>query len=116
MTEKRNGIVQGYYDMSQINLWYEHFIFNGKKEGEYKSYYRDGQLEEICNYKNNNMEGEYKYYYKNGQIWGTRNYKNGKLEGEFIIYHENGQICEILNYKNGNLVIRLKYKSYCIIL
>ena len=63
MTEKNNGIIQEYYDLTKAKICYEFFIFNGKKEGEYKSYYENGQLYSICNYKNGKYEGEYTQYY-----------------------------------------------------
>ncbi len=49
-----------------------------------------GQLEIICNYKNNKIEGEYKSYYDNGQLYIICNYKNNQKEGEYKSYHRNG--------------------------
>ena len=43
-------IVRNYYEIGELKE--EYFIFNGKKEGEYKSYYYNGQLWEVCNYIN----------------------------------------------------------------
>ncbi len=36
--------------------------------GEYKSYFNNGQLETICNYIDGKINGEYKYYNENGQL------------------------------------------------
>ena len=40
-----------------------YFQNGGKKEGEYKEYYKDGQLKEICYYINGKIHGEYKSYH-----------------------------------------------------
>jgi antitoxin component YwqK of YwqJK toxin-antitoxin module len=52
--------------INQKKINFKYFKFNDKKEGEYKEYYINGKLEEICNYKNGWREGEYKNYYENG--------------------------------------------------
>ena len=49
-----------------------------------------GQLEEICNYKNDKLNGEYKSYYANGQLEIICNYKNNEREEEYKRYYENG--------------------------
>ena len=82
----------------------KYFIFNGKKEGEYKEYYSNGLLDIICNYKNDKREGEYKSYYNNKQLYKICNYKNGDLEGEHKKYWANGRLYGIYNCKNGKKI------------
>jgi antitoxin component YwqK of YwqJK toxin-antitoxin module len=82
----------------------KYFIFNGKKEGECKSYDESGQLWDTSNYKNGKNEGEYKKYYYSGQLEIQCNYKNNKLEGEFKEYYTNGRLKDIYNYENGQLL------------
>ena len=41
---------------------------NNKLNGEYKSFYSNGDLEEICYYQNNNRIGEHKRYSKHGTL------------------------------------------------
>jgi len=82
MTEKKNGNIRIYYDETKIKLLSKYFIFNGKQEGEYKSYHWNGQLWVICNYKNGAFEGEYRSYHKNGQLHLICNYKNDKYRGK----------------------------------
>ncbi len=53
----------------------EVFILNGKKEGEYKSYHKNGQLNEIVMYTNNKKNGERKLYSTTGQLW-----TNGQMD------------------------------------
>eukprot|EP00800_Vazella_pourtalesii_P000922 TRINITY_DN1077_c0_g2_i3.p1 TRINITY_DN1077_c0_g2~~TRINITY_DN1077_c0_g2_i3.p1 ORF type:complete len:130 (-),score=15.54 TRINITY_DN1077_c0_g2_i3:55-444(-) len=65
------------------------------------SYWHNGKLEWIGNYKNGEREGKWKLYRENGKLEGIGNYKNGKLEGEWKWYHNNGKLEQIGNFKNG---------------
>ena len=105
MTEiKKYGIIQTYFDKSEIKLCSKYFVFNGKMEGEYKLYYdNNDQLSVMCNCKNDKKEGEYKLYHNNGWLLSMVNYKNNKKEGKYKQSYLNGKLYVIWNYKNGNL-------------
>ena len=49
-------------------------------------------------------EGEFKTWYSNGQLWMHRFYKNGKLDGEYKAWNRNGQTIEYALYKNGKKI------------
>ena len=51
-------LVRKYYETGELKE--EYFIFNDKKEGDYKSYQDDGQLNVVCNYINDKKEGEFR--------------------------------------------------------
>ena len=51
-------VVRTYFDKEQTKLAHEYYQVDGKKEGEYKSYYSNGQLYEICNYVDANKNGK----------------------------------------------------------
>ncbi len=68
-----------------------------------RKYYPSGKLEEEWFEVNGIKEGEYKYYYKNEQLCQICNYVNGMKEGECKNYDSSGQLAEILNYVNGEL-------------
>jgi antitoxin component YwqK of YwqJK toxin-antitoxin module len=74
-------VIRNYYPGDNGNLFEEYFQLNGKKEGEYKSYYDNGRLYIICNYINGLKEGEYKQYYSNGNLWTVHHYLSDKKEG-----------------------------------
>ena len=76
-------------------------ISKGKREGEYLTYYENGQLKYKSNYKEGVLEGEWLYYHDNGQLRFKENYKDGKLEGEWLYYHDNGQLRFKRNWKDG---------------
>ncbi|GLI54514.1 hypothetical protein PM10SUCC1_00290 [Propionigenium maris DSM 9537] len=82
----------------------------GEKEpytGTLVSYYENGKVEAIENYKEGRLEGKCVCYYENGQIKEARNYKTGKPCGKYVAYYENGQIRWKENYKAGKQEIEV---------
>ena len=73
-------VVRTYYDKEQTKLDEEYYEINGKKEGEYKEYYMNGNLKVICNYINNKLNGKYKLYHYNGYLDLICNYVDGKIQ------------------------------------
>lgn len=100
-----------YYDNNNISS--EVFIINDKMEGEYKSYYINGNLHFISNYVNGIKHGtEIKYHFSediNGKIYKTCNYKDGELHGKLIRYYKNGIINTIEYYEDGYKEGECKY-------
>ena len=85
MSETTNnycGIVRTYYDDAKTKLKKEYFINAGKKEGIYKSYYKNGQLKYEVNYIDGKKNGIEKSYYIDGQLFKEVNYINDKKEGQ----------------------------------
>ena len=105
----------------KINLTFHDLIVkfeikNGKKNGSWFHYYKDGQLKkrgyyidgmkhrlEVYYYKNGELfsKGDFKYgnkdgswvqYYDNRQLWYEGDYKNGREEGSWVYYYKNGQL------------------------
>jgi antitoxin component YwqK of YwqJK toxin-antitoxin module len=119
MSEQKNGIVHKYhynkyhynkyhyneyYNIDKTKLRSKYFIFNGKIEGKYVQYHKNGQLEKICNYRNGKKEGEYKEYHENGKIWIICNFKNGLKEGKYKIYDVWGYyLAYECNYKDDKM-------------
>ena len=87
---------------------------NGKKQGLYVSYHRNGQLFQKGHYKNGKQHGEWIAYYESGKLWtktyskhgiilnvtewwekGNLHYKgaykNGKKEGPWVYYSRDGE-------------------------
>lgn len=88
----------------------EYTLKEGKREGEYKRWYKSGQLEIQCHNKEGKREGEYKVWHENGKLDSQCYYKNGKLEGEYKCWNENGQTWIQSYYKEGE--IDGEYKSW----
>jgi antitoxin component YwqK of YwqJK toxin-antitoxin module len=74
-------VVRTYYDNEQTKLKEEYYEINGKKEGIYKEYYNNGQLNVVCNYIDDKLNGEYKIYLCDGQLYEICNYIDNKANG-----------------------------------
>jgi antitoxin component YwqK of YwqJK toxin-antitoxin module len=83
---------------------------NGKKEGEYISYYGNGNVDGKCIYHNDKKEGEFILYHINGIVSVKCNYHDDKLEGEYITYYKNGSVNYKCNFHNG--MVEGEYISY----
>ena len=79
---------------------------NGKQEGPWVFYHKNGQLRTKGNYKNGEWEGPWIWYYKNGQLKSKGDYKNGKREGSQVMYHKDGRVDErgTGTFKNGKKI------------
>ena len=67
-------------------------IKNGKEEGFWEYYDKNGQLFRKGDFKNGKRKGSWETYYEGGQLWYKGDYKNGKREGSFESYNEDGTV------------------------
>jgi hypothetical protein len=70
-------------------------------DGEFYTYYDNGQLKKKANYISGKLNGELLIYYENGNLKNKQNFKNGKFNGEVVEYDINGKVNFRENYKNG---------------
>ena len=77
---------------------------NGKLEGAFFYYHKNGQLFRKGNYKNGKRDGEWVAYYRNGQLMSKGNYKNGNQEGEWVQYWSSGKLYFKGDYKKGTVL------------
>ncbi len=83
--------VRDYYPNGQIQM-----------EGTYSSFDKHIKEESLwCNYRTNTKEGEFKTWYKNGQIERKANYLNGLRHGLHEYWYSNGERESAQNYLNG---------------
>ena len=88
-----SGVIRTYHDEEKTQLKEEYFISDNKKEGIYKSYHNNGQLNVEVNYIDGKMNEIYKSYHYNGQLNVEVNYIDDKRNGIFKSYYNNGQLC-----------------------
>jgi pimeloyl-ACP methyl ester carboxylesterase len=83
--------VRDYYPNGQIQMegTYSHFDNRIKEESLW------------CNYRTNTKEGEFKEWYENGQIESKTHFLNGLRHGLLEYWYFNGQREAKLNYMNG---------------
>jgi antitoxin component YwqK of YwqJK toxin-antitoxin module len=74
---------------------------NSEREGLWRFWHENGQLEQEGNYLNGEMEGLWRFWHENGQLSQEGNYLNGKVEGLRRWWYENGQLSQEGNYLNG---------------
>lgn len=77
---------------------------NGKKNGEYKSYYESGKLREVATFKDDEYIGKRIIYFENGNIDTEENYNSqGLLNGEYKVYYKEGGVHIVKHYKDNIL-------------
>ena len=74
---------------------------NGKKEGEWYTYYKIGTLKNKGIYLNDYKIGVWTGYYDTGELEKEILYKSGKKHGRAKIFYKNGTIKALLNYNKG---------------
>ena len=129
-----NGTKRVYYPDSEISnqdktdesrvLEYEISYKEGIKEGLWKSWYTNGQLNVETNFKDGRHDGLYRSWHYNGQLSQKTNYINGEEDGLHQEWYENGKLnTQGINkrgikdglwriwYKNGQLMEEANYKE-----
>ena len=63
-----------------------------------EEYYSNLNIKSKGRFINNLKDGEWKFWYKNGQLALIENYNNGRKVGLYQSWFESGQILEIVDY------------------
>ncbi len=74
---------------------------NGVQEGEMKSYYEGGQLNQTLWYKNGLREDSARKYYLEGQLFRSTPFRNDTIDGTQIQYYRNGRVKAKLHFIKG---------------
>ncbi|MCF8231776.1 MAG: hypothetical protein K9J27_06250 [Bacteroidales bacterium] len=84
----------------QVVTFYEKI--NGEKQKKKQiQYYQTGQKKMEGPYKNGKRHGQWISYYKNGRVWTKIHYIEGKANGIKKVYYENGELHYKGELKNG---------------
>ncbi len=80
------------YTNGEPQIVRDYIIDDGKRLATYEwEYYEDGNiLKEGPLSANEKRDGEWKSYYRDGVLWSKGDYNNGVREGKTITYHSNG--------------------------
>ncbi len=73
----------------------------GKREGEWKDYYRSGNIRAEGSYSGNKREGKWTFFFADGTIEQVGYYRIGLEEGQWIRYYNNGDIYVEESYFSG---------------
>jgi len=101
-----NGAIQmeGSYSsfdktIKESSLWCNYKT--NTKEGEFKTWYKNGQLERKANYSKGLRDGLHEYWYSNGELESIQNYTNGQKHGKSIWWNDDGSIQNELVFEKG---------------
>ncbi|MFA8433199.1 MAG: alpha/beta hydrolase-fold protein [Marinifilaceae bacterium] len=84
--------VWDYYPSGQIQM-----------EGTYSSFDRNIKEKYWCNYRGNTKQGLFRTWYKNGQLESRCNFVDGRFQGLKEEWFSNGQISQRSQWKKGNM-------------
>ena len=76
-------------------------IENGKADGPWRDYYKNGQLNSKGNYKAGNMDGDWVIFYETGQLLSIGSYKDGKKDNLWQGFDTKDQLLWITFYTDG---------------
>ena len=100
-----NGQIQmegtySFFDKSiKVGLWCNYKT--NTKEGEFKEWYRNEQIESKTNFLNGLRNGLHEYWYSNGQRESIHNYINGQEHGNITYWDTSGTLKNELTFKYG---------------
>jgi len=82
----------------------------GLKDGNWKYWYSNGELQKSENWDNGKLNGKQVNYNRLGKITSELNYKDGLLNGK-CLYHETDTIL-IKEFKNGEKVVKTEKEPF----
>lgn len=77
------------------------YYLKGKPHGKWVSFYSNGKIKSIENWKEGILDGKYILYNENGKKVLETHYKKGIDHGKYAVYHKNGKLCITGRIKNG---------------
>ena len=106
---KRDGIFYKKFSdvpfTGEFKSRFEHgWIEAGKREGQWVTYFKNGQVWIKGSFKNGNWDGQWVDYHENGQLFREGNYENGRKNGLWVSYDKSGLLRSRGEFKNGRKV------------
>ncbi|RUA30273.1 MAG: hypothetical protein DSY76_02625 [Bacteroidetes bacterium] len=92
-----------YYNKSPHILIKEESYKDGKKDGPWRVYYRNGNLTSELYWKDDKRHGTWKDFFENGDPHVEGTFKNGKLDGEYKVYFIGNIVEKKGNYVDGKM-------------
>jgi len=76
-------------------------LVDGRFEGAFERYYRDGALFSRGAYRAGRWHGPFESFYADGSTWMQGTYDDGVLDGPYVAYDEAGGVTEEGAYASG---------------
>ncbi len=101
-----NGLKEGEWKVyyANGNLEKKGILSDGKDNGEYLEYYENGELKYEYHYESGQKIGVWKSWYENGKKYTERNFSNNILHGKVLVWDEQGRLAKEYDYLHGKLV------------
>ena len=108
-TQKKDGSYKSYHSNGQLEVKTSYKM--GKRDGSYKKYDKEGELRIIASLEEDNLVGDYTEYYSNGNKRFAVSYNDsGALDGKYEEYYDDGNLKVKTSFKNDRL--NGTYESY----
>jgi antitoxin component YwqK of YwqJK toxin-antitoxin module len=106
-------LLQGYVYKNDTLLSEGMILAGGIFQGEWKTYYLDGQIKSKGSYEKGRKNGKWIFYYTDGNKEQEGNFKDDVLSGQWVWYYQNGQIKkqEFFNRKGLLEGVQVEYDS-----
>ncbi len=105
-TKMENGYkVEDYYVSNKIQMiGYFTSLDDNIRHGDFKYFFKNGNVAIEGKFENNKEEGIWKFYYEEGKTWYQASYSNGLRQGELKSYYRSGELKRKAKFKNDTLV------------
>ena len=90
MSKIDTGVITTYHYNGKV--FEKYFVCNGKKNGEYLSFFDNGNISRKINYINDVLNGQYQAFWYGGNIWIDAYYNNGELYGNYKSFDTDGKL------------------------
>ncbi len=97
---KRHGNYLSWYPDGTLRV--KGTYFRGDFHGQWTWYFLSGKIQTQGSYYYGDKNGEWKRYYENGKPYSIEHFRLGENEGQEIYYFDNGKISTDKNYKENN--------------
>jgi antitoxin component YwqK of YwqJK toxin-antitoxin module len=88
-------------EASKMSARYQ--TLDGQTDGEYTSYFADGQPKQTVTYSKGVLEGPARTFFASGQVEHEFNYSNGKVDGAYRSYSREGTLLSEYTFSAGQL-------------
>lgn len=99
---KKNGEFITFYTNGNIEK--TGWIKQNANIGEWKYFYPDGTLESRGQFDKDHPHGFWQHFYKTGKLKQSGSYKYGLEDGEWLFYDEDGKLIKFYFYSEGRIL------------
>ena len=87
-------------------------LFDINKQGYWKTYYPNGNIQDEGNYEQGKKQGEWRQYASAGYLTGIENYKDNELHGEYAQFNWHGKyLWQYGTFENGKRTLWMEYNE-----